>query len=160
MTAPPRVAIVYGSAADKGSMAQCGAILSRFGVPYDEVTLSPHRAPRAFADWLAELEPRGVELVVCGSGAGAALAGLVAANTVLPVVGVPLKTGLLDGLDALLAMTLLPTGTAVATVGVDKSLDAAVLAITILSVGDPDLRAQLWTFKDDLEKAATAVSEG
>ena len=152
----PRVAIVYGSLSDANVMNQAGAMLERFGIPYDECSISAHRAPRALADWMAELEPRGIEVVITGAGMSAALPGVVAAHTTLPVIGVPIKGGALDGLDALLAITQMPPGVPVACVGLDGAKNAAVLAVQMLAIGDPDLRAKLWKFKDDFESAATA----
>ena len=149
-----RVAIIYASPAEHDQMAQAGAILDRFGVLYDEVCMSPHRSPRALAEWMAELEPRGIEVVIAGSGGAAALAGIVAAHVALPVIGVPLSGGPLDGHDALFGLTELPPGVPVAAVGIDNALNAAVLAVQILAVGDNLLRQRLWRFKDDFEKAA------
>ena len=85
-----------------------GMFLDRFGVLYDECCMSPHRSPRALAEWMAELEPRGIEVVVAGSGGSAALAGIVAAHVAIPVIGVPLSSGTLDGHDALFGLTQLP----------------------------------------------------
>ena len=150
----PRVAIIYASPAEHDLMAQAGALLARFGVAYDEQCMSPHRSPRALAEWMGELEPRGIELVIAGSSGAAALAGIVAAHVTLPVIGVPLSTGALDGSDALLGLTQLPPGVPVAAVGIDNSLNAAVLAVQVLAVGDGALRQQLRRFKDDFEKAA------
>lgn len=150
-----RVAVVYGSPTEADAMAQAGALLSRFGVSFDETILSPHRSPRSLADWIAELEPRGVEVVIAGGGVTASLAGLVASLVPMPVIGVPLRGGALDGLDALLTMTQMASGVPVATVGVDSAMNAAVLAVQILAVADPALRVKLVKFKDDFERAAT-----
>ena len=150
----PRVAIIYSSPAEHDQMAQAGALLARFGVGYDEVCMSPHRSPRALAEWMSELEPRGIEVVIAGSSGSAALAGIVAAHVVLPVVGVPLQGSSLDGHDALFGLTQLPPGVPVAAVGIDNALNAAVLAVQMLAVGDVELRKRLWRFKDDFEKAA------
>lgn len=149
-----RVAIIYASPAEHDQMAQAGALLDRFGVLYDECCMSPHRSPRALAEWMAELEPRGIEVVIAGSAGSAALAGIVAAHVAIPVVGVPLSGASLDGHDALFGLTQLPPGVPVAAVGIDNSLNAAVLAVQILAVGDNLLRQRLWRFKDDFEKAA------
>ena len=149
-----RVAIIYSSPAEHDAMAQAGALLARFGVRYDEQCMSPHRAPRALAAWMAELEPRGIEVVIAGSGGAAALAGIVAAHVALPVIGVPLSAGASDGHDALFGLTQLPPGVPVAAVGIDNALNAAVLAVQVLAVGDPELRERVWRFKDDFEKAA------
>lgn len=151
----PRVAVLYGSPADQTTMAQVGALLARFGVAYRETTLSPHRSPRALADYLSELEPAGIEVVICGASNSAALPGIVAAHTILPVIGVPIRGGALSGLDALLGMTQLPAGVPVACVGLDGAMNAAVLAVQVLAVADPSLRAKLWRFKDDFERAVT-----
>lgn len=153
--AQSRVAIIYASPAERDAMAQAGALLDRFGVEYDQCCMSPHRSPRALAEWMAELEPRGVEVVIAGSSGAAALAGIVAAHVTLPVIGVPLSAGTVDGRDALLGLTQLPPGVPVAAVGIDNSLNAAVLAVQVLAVGDAGLRQQVRRFKDDFEKAAT-----
>lgn len=154
----PRVAIIYGSASDTNVMSQAGAMLEKFDIPYDECSISAHRAPRALADWMSELEPRGIEVVIAGAGMSAALPGVVAAHTTLPVIGVPIRGGALDGLDALLAIAQMPPGVPVASVGLDGAKNAAVLAVQILAVGDPSLRVRLWEFKDSFEKAAVASS--
>lgn len=151
---PSRVAIIYATAAEHDQMAQAGAILDRFGVLYDECCMSPHRSPRALAEWMSELEPRGIEVVIAGSSGSAALAGIVAAHVAIPVVGVPLSGSSLDGHDALFGLTQLPPGVPVAAVGIDNALNGAVLAVQILAVGDDVLRQRVWRFKDDFEKAA------
>ena len=150
----PRVSIVYGSPSDANVMAQAGAMLERFGVAFDEAALSAHRAPKTLARWIDDLEPRGIEVVIAGAGMAAALPGTVAAHTTLPVIGVPIKGGALDGLDALLAISQMPPGVPVATMGLNGSRNAAVFAVQILALGDPDLRAKLTQFKDDFEQAA------
>jgi 5-(carboxyamino)imidazole ribonucleotide mutase len=152
----PRVAIVYGSPSDANVMSQAGALLERFEVAYDEAAISAHRAPRTLAAWLDDLEPRGIEVIIAGAGMSAALPGVVASHTVLPVIGVPIRGGALDGLDALLAIAQMPPGVPVAAVGLDNARNAAVLAVQILALGDPDLRAKLAQFKEDFENAARA----
>jgi 5-(carboxyamino)imidazole ribonucleotide mutase len=154
MSGRPKVAIVSNSPSDGNVLSQAGAMLDRFEVPWDETVLSAHRAPKALAEWIDNLEPRGIEVVIAGASMAAALPGTVAAHTTLPVIGVPISGGALDGLDALLAITQMPLGVPVATVGLDGAGNAAVLAVQVLAIGDPDLRAKLVQFKDDFEKAA------
>jgi 5-(carboxyamino)imidazole ribonucleotide mutase len=149
-----RVAVIYGSVTEHETMSQVGAMLARFRVTYDETVISPHRAPRALLDWCAELEPRGIEVVVAGGGVNASLAGIVASHVAVPVIGVPLRGGGIAGVDSLLAMTSMSAGVPVACVGLDHSTNAAVLAVQILAVGDPELRAQLVQFKETFEQAA------
>src|SRR5947199_6801513 len=154
MTDDPRVAIIYGSVTEHETMAQVGAMLARFGVVYDETVISPHRSPRALFEWCAALEPRGVEVVIAGGGVNASLAGIVASHVTMPVVGVPLRGGGVAGVDSLLSMTAMSAGVPVACVGLDHSTNAAGLAVQILALGDPDLRAQLVRFKETFEQAA------
>jgi 5-(carboxyamino)imidazole ribonucleotide mutase len=154
MSDEARVAVIFGSMTEHEVMARVGAMLGRFRVPYDETVISPHRAPRALLDWCAELEPRGIEVVVAGGGVNASLAGIVASHVTLPVVGVPLRGGGVSGLDALLAMTSMSAGVPVAVVGLDHSTNAAILAVQILAVRDPALRAELAQFKHTFEQAA------
>ncbi len=149
-----RVAMVCGSPTERDTMARVGGILERFGVSYDEAEISPHRSPRALADWVAELELRGVEVVVAVGGVNASLASVVAAHVPMPVVGLPMRGGALNGLDALLSMVSMSPGVPVACVGLDHSTNAAILAVQILAVADPELRARLTKFKDDFELAA------
>ena len=149
-----RVAVIYGSVAEHETMSQVGAMLGRFGVAYDETVISPHRSPRALFEWCAELEPRGIEVVVAGGGVNASLAGVVASHVTMPVIGVPLRGGGVAGIDSLLAMTAMSAGVPVACVGLDHSTNAAVLAVQILAIGDPNLRVQLAQFKETFEQAA------
>ena len=152
--ASPRVAVVYGSPVEAEAMAQAGAMLTRFGVAYDEATISPYRSPRALADWAAQLESRGIEVVIAGGGLNASIAGTIAAQVTIPVIGVPLRGGAIGGLEALMTMAQMPAGVPVAVVGLGHAVNAAVLAVQILAVADPALRVLLTTFKDDFERAA------
>src|SRR5437763_10838504 len=146
-----RAAVIYGSMTEHEVMARVGATLGRFKVAYDETVISPHRSPRALFEWCAELEPRGIEVVVAGGGVNASLAGVVASHVTMPVIGVPLRGGGVAGIDSLLAMTAMSAGVPVACVGLDHSTNAAVLAVQVLAVGAPALRAQLAQFKDTFE---------
>ena len=155
-----KVAIVYGSPSDANVMSKAGAMLDRFGVGYEEVSISAHRAPKVLVDWLSGLTERGIEVIIAGAGLSAALPGVVAAHTVLPVIGVPIKGGALDGLDALLSISQMPPGVPVACVGLDNSTNAAVLACQIIATADPALRTKLQAFKDSFEQDATARLTG
>lgn len=158
--AAAKVAIVYGSPSDANVMSKAGATLDRFGVGYVEVSISAHRAPKVLVDWLTALPDRGVEVIIAGAGLSAALPGVVAAHTVLPVIGVPIKGGALDGLDALLSISQMPPGVPVACVGLDNATNAAVLAVQIMAGRDPELRAKVQDFKDSFELDAAARLAG
>ncbi|HEY0559064.1 MAG TPA: AIR carboxylase family protein [Frankiaceae bacterium] len=158
MTSPdrvPQVAVIYGSPTEHDVMARVGAMLARFQVTWEEEIISPHRSPRALADYAADLEHRGVKVAIAGGGVNASLASILAAYTTVPVIGVPLRGGGLNGLDALLAMTSMSQGVPVACVGLDHSTNAAILAVQILAVADPVLRMQLARLKEDFEAAAS-----
>jgi 5-(carboxyamino)imidazole ribonucleotide mutase len=151
----PRVAIIYGSPSDEQKISKAGATLERFKVPYEQVSISAHRAPRALADYVGQLRSRNVAVVIAGAGMAAALPGAVAALTTLPVIGVPISNGALGGMDSMLAIAQMPPGVPVATVGLDNSTNAAILAVQILALGDADLRLALAAFKEDFERDAT-----
>jgi 5-(carboxyamino)imidazole ribonucleotide mutase len=154
--ADPKVAIVYGSPSDANVMSKAGATLDRFGVGYEEVSISAHRAPKALVKWLDGLPARGIEVIIAGAGLSAALPGVVAAHSLIPVIGVPIKGGALDGLDSLLSIAQMPPGVPVACVGLDNSTNAAVLAVQIIAGHDDGLKAKLKEFKESFEEAAAA----
>lgn len=156
VAADPKVAIIYGSPSDANVMSKAGAMLDRFGVGYEEVSISAHRAPRALVEWISGLAPRGIEVIIAGAGLSAALPGVCAAHSSMPVIGVPIKGGALDGLDALLSISQMPPGVPVACVGLDNATNAAVLAVQIIAGHDPSLRTKLEEFKESFEQAAEA----
>lgn len=145
-----RVGIVYGSPSDHDKMVKACAVLERFGVGFEIESMSAHRNPDRVHDFATTAEQRGIEVIIAGAGMAAHLAGVIAALTPLPVIGVPLSGGLADGLDALLSVAQMPRGVPVATVAVDGATNAGVLAVQILSVGDPDLRKKLHEYKQQL----------
>lgn len=145
-----RVGIVYGSASDHDRMVKAAAILERFGVGFEIEAMSAHRNPDRVHEFATTAEQRGIEVIIAGAGMAAHLAGVIAALTPLPVIGVPLSGGIAGGLDALLAVAQMPRGVPVATVAVDGAANAGVLAVQILSVGDPDLRKKLHEYKQQL----------
>ena len=144
------VGIVYGSPSDKDKMGHAAATLQRFGVEYEMEAMSAHRSPERVREYASKAEDRGVQVLICGAGRAAHLAGVVAAHTSLPVIGVPLSGGVMDGMDALLSTVQMPSGVPVATVGIDAAANAGVLAVQILAATDDELRKKLGEFKDQL----------
>ena len=147
--AKPRVAILMGSDSDLPVMAAAAKILERFDVPYELEITSAHRSPERTVEIVRGAERRGVRVFVVGAGGAAHLAGVVAAHTRLPVLGVPLAASDLDGLDALLATVQMPGGIPVASVAVGGGgpANAALFAARILAVSDPELAARLKAFR-------------
>ena len=142
-----KVGIVMGSLSDWPVMKDAENILKEFGIDADKRVLSAHRTPRQLEEWVRSSESRGVKVFIAGAGGAAHLAGCVAAITTLPVIGVPVKSRSLDGLDSLLSMVQMPPGVPVATVGIDAAKNAGLLAIQILAVSDSDLMEKLNQFR-------------
>ena len=138
-----KVAIIMGSDSDwpvvKGACAQ----LDAFGIPYEAHILSAHRTPVAAAEFAQNARANGFGVLICAAGMAAHLAGAVAANTTLPVIGIPCKGGMMDGLDALLATVQMPSGIPVATVAINGGVNAALLAAQIIAVSDEKLAEKL-----------------
>lgn len=143
MTAPAKVAILMGSPNDRDKMQPAADTLERFGIEPDMRVLSAHRTPAAVAELAIGARDAGYSAFICGAGMAAHLAGAVAANTTLPVVGVPLSGGALNGVDALYATVQMPRGIPVATVAVDGAMNAALLVVQMLAITDEALAAQL-----------------
>jgi len=137
-----------GSANDRPKMAPALETLAEFGVEAEEHVLSAHRAPAKVAAFARGAREAGVAAVICGAGMAAHLAGAVAAQTTLPVIGVPLSGSALNGVDALYATVQMPRGVPVATVAVDGAANAALLAVEILAVSDAGLAARLAEYRD------------
>jgi 5-(carboxyamino)imidazole ribonucleotide mutase len=138
-----RVAVLMGSPNDRERMQAAADMLERFGLEPDVRVMSAHRTPAAVAEFASGARAAGYAAVICGAGMAAHLAGAVAANTTLPVVGVPLSAGALNGIDALLATVQMPRGIPVATVAVDGAANAALLVVQMLAIHDADLARQL-----------------
>ena len=150
----PRVGILMGSDSDWEVMSAAAKRLDAFGVAHEVMVTSAHRAPRKTADYAASAETRGLQVIIAGAGVAAHLAGVVAAHTSLPVIGVPLESGSLRGMDSLLSTVQMPPGVPVATVAIGKggADNAAILAVQILALGDPALAKRLKEFKAELER--------
>ncbi len=138
-----KVAILMGSAGDMEKMKPAAETLERFGVDAEVRVLSAHRNPEQVAELASTARENGYAAFICGAGMAAHLAGAVAAQTTLPVVGVPLSGGALDGVDALYSTVMMPKGIPVATVAVDGSMNAALLVVEMLSIGDEELARKL-----------------
>ena len=138
-----KVAVLMGSASDQDKMAAAAETLAKFGIEADVRVMSAHRTPAAVAEFTTSARANGYAAFICGAGMAAHLAGAVAANTTLPVVGVPLSGGALDGIDALYSTVQMPKGIPVATVAVNGSMNAALLVVQMLAITDETLAAKL-----------------
>ena len=148
--AQPLVGIILGSKSDLPAMDGCKEMLEKFGVPYELVVHSAHRNPEQVAQWAKTAEERGLKVIIGAAGKAAALAGVVAAHTPLPVVAVPMKTSDLGGMDSLLSTVQMPTGVPLACVAINGTKNAAILATQILSVGMPQYREVIRAYKQEL----------
>lgn len=138
-----KVGIIMGSDSDLPIVEKAINTLKEYGVPYEVHVYSAHRTPAESADFSKNAKARGFGAIICAAGMAAHLAGAVAANTVLPVIGIPVKSKCLEGMDALLSTVQMPTGIPVATVAIDGAANAAILAIQIIALGDDELYQKL-----------------
>lgn len=138
-----KVAILMGSASDRDKMAPAAETLARYGIEADVRVLSAHRSPAQVAELASTARDQGYAVFICGAGMAAHLAGAVAAHTTLPVIGVPLSSGALNGVDALYSTVQMPKGIPVATVAVDGAMNAGLLAVQILAIDDAELAKRL-----------------
>lgn len=150
-----KVAIVMGSGTDRPVMEKAGEMLEKFGIEHDTRVLSAHKTPDQAIEFAENAAANGFGAIIAGAGKAAHLAGVMAAKSLLPVIGVPINASL-DGMDSLLATVQMPTGIPVATVAVDGSTNAALLAVAILAVGDEDLTAKLAEYRADLAEKTLA----
>jgi 5-(carboxyamino)imidazole ribonucleotide mutase len=146
------VGIIMGSKSDWDTMRAADEMLTRFAVPHECRVLSAHRSPTLTAEYASSAIGRGLEVIIAGAGGAAHLAGIVAAHTVLPVIGVPMQSAALNGLDSLLSIVQMPKGVPVATVAIGASgaANAGLLAAAILATSRPALRAQLQAYRDEM----------
>jgi 5-(carboxyamino)imidazole ribonucleotide mutase len=143
------VAVIMGSSSDWETMQHAVDVLERFGVPHEKHIVSAHRTPVWMAEFATGAEARGIEVLIAGAGGAAHLPGMVAAHSVLPVLGVPVQSAALQGLDSLLSIVQMPGGVPVGTLAIGKpgAINAGLLAVSILSNSRPDLREKLRTFR-------------
>ena len=151
----PLVAVIMGSKSDWETMSHAAAALDELGVPYEKHIVSAHRTPTWMADFAEGAEARGLEVIIAGAGGAAHLPGMVAAHTILPVLGVPVQSAALQGLDSLLSIVQMPAGVPVATLAIGKAgaRNAGLLAVAVLATSRPDLRAKLHAFRDAQTRA-------
>jgi 5-(carboxyamino)imidazole ribonucleotide mutase len=141
-----------GSTSDWETMQHADEILTRFGIPHESKVVSAHRTPALMAEYASTAVGRGLEVIIAGAGGAAHLPGMVAAHTVVPVIGVPVQSAALSGLDSLLSIVQMPKGVPVATVAIGASgaANAGLLAVAILATSRPDLRAKLQAYRDEI----------
>ena len=161
---PPQVAIIMGSTSDWETMRHADATLGEFGVGRECRVVSAHRTPQLLAEYATAVEGRGIRVVIAGAGGAAHLPGMVAAHTAVPVIGVPVESAVLRGVDSLLSIVQMPAGVPVATVAIGKAgaINAALLAVAILAGTDEPLRRQLHEYRrrqTDRVLAATLPSK-
>ena len=154
----PLVRIIMGSTSDLPVMEKAAQLLDELEIPFEINALSAHRTPAEVEKFAREAKGRGLRVIIAAAGMAAALPGVIAANTTLPVVGVPIK-GMLDGLDALLSIVQMPPGIPVATVGVNGSLNAALLAVQMIALSDETVAQKLAAYKEGLKKKIVKANE-
>ena len=152
-----KAAIIMGSKSDYPVVEKAEDILKEFGVDYELRVLSAHRTPRQAEEFARTAEERGVEVIIAAAGKAAHLAGVIAGNTPVPVIGIPMKTSDLGGMDSLLSVVQMPKGIPVATVAIGGAENAALLAVQILSVKYPELRTAFKAYKDKMEQDILAI---
>ena len=149
----PLVGIIMGSQPDWATMRAASEMLTRFDIPHASLVVSAHRTPARTADYASTAIDRGLAAIIAGAGGAAHLAGVVAALTVLPVIGVPVQSGALNGLDSLLSMVQMPKGVPVATMAIGGAANAGLFAVAILATARPDLRAKLQAYRAEMENS-------
>ena len=155
----PKVGIIMGSHSDLAVMKMAAEVLEEFQVEYELTIVSAHRTPDRTFEYARTAAERGLEVIIAGAGGAAHLPGMVASITHLPVIGVPIKTSALNGLDSLLSIVQMPAGVPVATVAIDNARNAAILAVSILGVKYPEIAQKLRAYKDRMRKEVTDKAE-
>jgi 5-(carboxyamino)imidazole ribonucleotide mutase len=153
------VGILMGSDSDLPVMEKAAEVLKRLGVPHELEILSAHRLPEKTAEYAKTARGRGLEVLIAGAGMAAHLAGVLASHTTLPVIGVPLKSGALNGVDALYATVQMPSGIPVATVAIDGAINAAYLACEILSIKYPEISQKLERYRSEMRRSLEEKSK-
>lgn len=142
-----KVGVIMGSTSDYEVMSAAVETLEEFGVPFEKMVVSAHRTPQKMYEYASTAADRGLQVIIAGAGGAAHLPGMVAAMTTLPVIGVPVKSKALNGLDSLLSIVQMPAGVPVATVAINGARNAALVAVSILSLSDKELAGRLADFR-------------
>jgi 5-(carboxyamino)imidazole ribonucleotide mutase len=153
------VGVIMGSDSDLETMAAAVEVLTEFGIPHEVRIVSAHRTPDAMAEYAKSAAGRGLKVIIAGAGGAAHLPGMTAAHTVLPVIGVPVMTKALQGVDSLLSIVQMPAGVPVATVAIGNARNAGLLAVQILATSDKKLHKQLLDFRTRMAAASTAKNK-
>jgi 5-(carboxyamino)imidazole ribonucleotide mutase len=153
---PPIVGVIMGSKSDWETLQHADQILTHFGIPHECKVVSAHRTPGLMVQYASEAEDRGLQIIIAGAGGAAHLPGMVAANTLLPVIGVPVQSAALSGMDSLLSIVQMPAGVPVGTMAIGKAgaINAALLAVAILANHDAALRRKLADYRREQAKTA------
>ena len=156
----PLVGVIMGSKSDWDTMSAAAAMLTEFGIPHECKVVSAHRTPAWMTEYASTAADRGLQVIIAGAGGAAHLPGMVAAQTVLPVIGVPVQSAALNGLDSLLSIVQMPKGVPVATVAIGASgaANAGLLAVAILATSRPELRAKLSAYRQEMAAAVRRAS--
>lgn len=154
-----KVGIIMGSDSDFPVMSECAKLLKQFGVEFEISVVSAHRTPDKMYHYAKTVEERGIQVIVAGAGGSAHLPGMVASLTTVPVIGVPVKSRSLDGMDSLLSIVQMPPGIPVATVAINGAANAGILAVQILSINNIELKEKLKTYKNHLVEEVAKKDE-
>mgnify|MGYP001383863407 FL=1 len=155
----PIVSIIMGSTSDLPVMEKAAKLLDEMQVPFEMNALSAHRTPAEVEKFAKEAAGRGIKVIIAAAGMAAALPGVIAANTTLPVIGVPVKGSVLDGVDALYSIIQMPPGIPVATVAINGAMNAAILAVQMLALSDSSLAETFAAYKEGLKKKIVKANE-
>jgi len=143
-----RVAVIMGSISDRGTMEKATELLDELGIYYEMKVLSAHRTPDLLFEYIEQIEEKGYKVIIAGAGGAAHLPGVIASQTLLPVIGVPIETKVMGGLDSLLSMVQMPAGVPVATMGIGNAKNAGLMAARILAINNIGLRKKLENYRE------------
>ncbi len=154
-----KVGIVMGSDSDMPIMSQAAAVLEQFGIDFEMTIISAHREPDIFFEWAKGAEERGIKVIIAGAGKAAHLPGMCAALFKMPVIGIPMKTSDLGGVDSLYSIVQMPSGVPVATVAINGGKNAGILAVQILATSDDELLAKIKDYANDMKEEVVKKAE-